>query len=47
MDDVDDYRVRKDQFIMIPINIINRDKSIWGEDADEFKLILFLNFVFN
>ena len=26
---------------MIPINIINRDKSIWGEDAAEFKLVLF------
>jgi hypothetical protein len=25
---------------MIPINIINRDKSIWGEDATEFKLVL-------
>ena len=36
--DADDYRVRKGQSIMIPIIIINRDKSIWGEDADEFKV---------
>ena len=27
---------------MIPIAVINRDKSIWGEDATEFKLVLFL-----
>ena len=27
---------------MIPIDVINRDKSIWGEDAREFKLVLFL-----
>ena len=30
---------------MISINVINRDKSIWGEDAAEFKLILLLTFV--
>ena len=27
---------------MIPINLVNRDKSIWGEDASEFKLVSFL-----
>ena len=27
---------------MIPVNLINRDKTIWGEDAAEFKLVLFL-----
>ena len=27
---------------MIPINLINRDKTIWGEDAAEFKLVLAL-----
>ena len=27
---------------MLPIALINRDKSIWGEDAKEFKLVLFL-----
>ena len=27
---------------MIPIDLINRDKSIWGDDAAEFKLVLFL-----
>ena len=27
---------------MIPVDLINRDKSIWGEDATEFKLVLFL-----
>ena len=26
---------------MIPINLVNRDKSIWGEDATEFKLVSF------
>ena len=36
------YRIRKGQSVMIPINLINRDKSIWGEDATEFKLVLFL-----
>ena len=25
---------------MIPIALINRDKSIWGEDAAEFKWVL-------
>ena len=28
--------------MMIPINVINRDISIWGEDAAEFKFVLFL-----
>ena len=27
---------------MIASAVINRDKSIWGEDAAEFKLVLFL-----
>ena len=31
---------------MVPIALINRDKSIWGEDATEFKLVLFFYFVF-
>ena len=39
------YRVRKGQSVMIPIGLINRDKSIWGEDATEFKFVL--NFGFN
>ena len=31
---------------MIPIAVINRDKSIWGEDATEFKLVfLILDFI--
>jgi hypothetical protein len=30
---------------MIPINVINRDKSIWGEDAAEFKLFSLLIFL--
>ena len=37
-----DDRIRKGQFVMIPINLINQDKSIWGEDASEFKLVSFL-----
>jgi hypothetical protein len=28
--------------VIIPINVINRDKSIWGEDAAEFKLFFFV-----
>ena len=32
---------------MIPISLVNRDKSIWGEDALEFKLVVsFQNFSF-
>ena len=27
---------------MIPAAVIHRDKSVWGEDAAEFKLVLFL-----
>lgn len=30
-------RVRKGQIMMVPIIAVNRDKSIWGEDADEFR----------
>ncbi|KAG8965224.1 hypothetical protein FRC00_008720 [Tulasnella sp. 408] len=29
--------VQKDSFIIIPIISINRDKAIWGEDADKLK----------
>jgi len=32
-----EIRIRKGQSIMIPICLINRDKSIWGEDSTEFK----------
>jgi len=32
-----EIRVRKGQAVMIPIALINRDKSIWGEDATEFR----------
>ena len=31
------YRIRKGQTVMVPIALINQDKSIWGEDAGEFK----------
>jgi hypothetical protein len=30
-------RLRKDDLILIPILAIHRMKSLWGEDADEFK----------
>ena len=36
------YRIRKGQSVMIPVAVIHRDKSIWGDDATEFKLVLFL-----
>ena len=39
-------RIRKGQAIDVPIFLINRDKSIWGEDSTEFKLV-FENFVFH
>jgi len=32
-----EIRVRKGQTIFIPISLINRDKSIWGDDSMEFK----------
>ena len=41
------YRVRKGQTVMIPVAVINRDKSVWGEDTAEFKWVFVLNFVFN
>ena len=37
------YRIRKGQSVTIPIGLINRDISIWGEDAAEFKFVLLLN----
>jgi len=30
-------RVKKGQTMVIPILVMNRNKSIWGEDAKEFK----------
>ena len=36
------YRIRKGQSVTIPIGLINRDISIWGEDAAEFKFVLLL-----
>ncbi|KAL0057874.1 hypothetical protein AAF712_015468 [Marasmius tenuissimus] len=33
----DALRVRKGQTIIIPIVAINKDKNLWGEDAEEFK----------
>ncbi|KAF8804363.1 hypothetical protein BYT27DRAFT_7243768 [Phlegmacium glaucopus] len=30
--------VRKGQSILAPIHLVNRDKSIWGEDYTEFKI---------
>ena len=38
-------RVRKGQTIAIPIFPINLDKSIWGDDSMDFKLVSF--FLFN
>ncbi|KAF8802410.1 cytochrome P450 [Phlegmacium glaucopus] len=32
-----EIRVRKGQTIVAPIDLVNRDKSIWGEDSTEFK----------
>lgn len=32
-------RVKKGQTMMVPILAMNRDKSIWGEDAKEFRYV--------
>ena len=32
---------------MIPISLVNRDKSIWGEDALEFKLVVSFQLLFS
>lgn len=34
------FKVRKGQWIHIPFEACNIDKSIWGEDAWEFKWVL-------
>ncbi|PPQ82383.1 hypothetical protein CVT25_008344 [Psilocybe cyanescens] len=34
---LDGIRIRKGQSFLIPIVALNRDKSIWGDDAAEFK----------
>ena len=39
-------RVRKGQTLMIPILALNRDKSIWGQDALEFRSVFSAPFVF-
>jgi cytochrome P450 len=33
------FRVKKGQWIHIPLEACNIDKAIWGEDAWEFKLV--------
>lgn len=30
-------RIAAGEQILVPIGSLNRDKAIWGEDADEFK----------
>jgi cytochrome P450 len=39
------YRVMKGQIVHIPIMPINRDTSLWGEDAEKFKWVLLSLFV--
>jgi cytochrome P450 len=34
-------RIRKGEILLIPILVLNRSKSMWGEDAMEFKCVLF------
>ncbi|KAF9484959.1 cytochrome P450 [Pholiota conissans] len=34
---IDGVLIKKGQALIIPIKAVNRDKSIWGEDANEFK----------
>ncbi|KAG6823565.1 hypothetical protein H0H93_003423, partial [Arthromyces matolae] len=31
------YRIAKGETLLIPIAAINRDKTIWGDDAHEFR----------
>jgi len=33
--------VRKGDIIFVPISAVNRNKRIWGEDAGEFRYMLF------
>jgi cytochrome P450 len=35
--EIADKRLRKGDLVFIPILAVNRLKSLWGEDADEFK----------
>ena len=39
-------RVKKGQVLEIPILALNRDKSIWGQDALEFRSVHCFIFVF-
>lgn len=34
-------RINKGEIVIIPILAVNRDKSIWGEDAMEFRSLMF------
>lgn len=34
-------RIKKDELIIIPIMAMNRDKSLWGDDAAEFRCVRF------
>lgn len=36
-------RMRRGDIVTIPIQAVNRDKEIWGEDAREFKYVHFFN----
>ncbi|KAL0065065.1 hypothetical protein AAF712_007901 [Marasmius tenuissimus] len=36
----DHLEVKKGQPIVVPILAINKDKSLWGEDAEDFKYVL-------
>jgi hypothetical protein len=39
--------VKKGQLMLIPIVAVNRDKSIWGEDANEFRQAIINHLSFN
>ncbi len=33
------HRVKKGEMIDIPISALNRDESLWGEDAKEYRCV--------
>jgi cytochrome P450 len=34
-------RIKEGQILVISIVAMNRDKAIWGEDADDFRQVFF------
>jgi cytochrome P450 len=41
MDFVFNNRIKEGQILIVSIVAVNRDKAIWGEDADDFRQVIF------